>query len=535
MLLFFSSRGGELGKPDLVAPGIAYSTVPRWNMGDEFKGGTSMSSPHVAGLAALLLSGALEQRRSVNAFDVRRALAGSAAKVAGEGPVDVGAGVPNLETAWDILRSPAPPAEFDVEWLGLPGATAAFQLNPGPADTLVRFRVTRVRGSAPVVLTLTSSASWLSAPATVRLSGPSDTITLIQHPPRGARRPLGGGPGHRTGVRGPLFSMMSTVAIPATTRVTAVRSSGPIEAGRLRRVFFPADSGRPFRVRTATASAKEHLIAALHQPGGAPILGENGIPGSADTAAAVYDVDGRDAVRGFYETDAVASSKRSVTATIQVDPSPVGIRLTPGPDDSLAVTMTSFADSGVAGRLDIGLIGGERRLEVSASGSDDLLLPLRLPGWARRLVLDLELDPGQWSRFTDFGFTLLDAEGRILGKSPANYAHARFTADLPAGAADQDATIVLAPAFAEPGSREHWAGRVTVRMEADRPTALVTDGGDEFTLSSREARVERGRLGELPWALPGGFVPLVILFVESGGVTWQWQVPVGDPGPPPNR
>ena len=240
-------------------------------------------------------------------------------------------------------------------------------------------------------------------------------------------------------------------------------------------------------------------------------------------------------MRGFYETVAVASSERSVTATIQVDPSPVGIRLTPGPGDSLAVTMTSFVDSAVAGRLDIGLIGGERRFDVSATGSDDISVPLRLPGWARRLVLDLELDPGQWSRFTDFGFTVRDAEGRIVGKSPANYAHARLTAELPAGAADQDATIVLAPAFAEPGSREHWAGRVTVRMEADRPTALVTDGGDEFKLSPRGTRVQRGRLGELPWPLPAGFVPLTILIVESGGVTWQWQLPLGAPDSLPKR
>ncbi len=534
-LLYFSSRGGELGKPDLVAPGIAYSTVPRWNMGDEFKGGTSMASPHVAGLAALLLSGALEQRRRVDAFDLRRALTGSAAPVPGESPVDAGAGVPHLETAWDILRSPAPPAEFDVEWLGRHGATAAFLLNPGAGDTIVRFRVTRVRGSGPMVLALQSSAAWLTVPSTVRLSGPADTITAIQHPP--------GLPGAHSaavratsaGVRGPLFRLLSTVVIPAETRVTTVHSAGKIDAGQLRRVFFPADSGRAFRVRTATGSAKEHLTSALHQPDGAPILGENGIPGSADTAAAVYDVDGRDAVRGFYETVAVASAGRSVVATIQVDPSPVGIRLTPGTGDSMTVTMTSIADSGIAGRIDLGVIGAEGRFEVAASGSDDVLLPFTLPAWARRLVLDLELDPGQWSRFTDFGFTVRDAQGRIVGKSPANYAHARLTAALPAGAADQDATIVLAPAFAEPGSRERWSGRVTVRMEADRPTAMVTEGGDEFKLSPRGIMDQRGRLGELPWVLPAGFVPLTIIIVESGGISWQWQLPMGIPDSSPKR
>ncbi len=532
-MLFFSSRGGELAKPDLVAPGIAYSTVPRWNMGDEFKGGTSMASPHVAGLAALLVSAAAEQRRAVTAFDLRRALTGSAAPVSGESPVDIGAGVPNLETAWDILRSPAPPAEFGVEWLGLPGATAALRFNPGAADTLVRFRVTRLSGSGSLALSLTSTAPWLVAPPTVRLSGPVDTVTLIQHPPGTPGAHSAAVRATASGVRGPLFTMVSTTIVPADTRVTALRSGGPIEAGHIRRVFFAADSGRPFRVRSATASARERLIATLHQPGGDPILGDNGIPGSADTAAAVYDVDGRDAVRGYYETDVVASSERSVTATIQVDPAPLGIQLAPGRDDSLTVTMTSLADSEVVGRLDLGVLGGERRFDVAATGSADLAIPFRLPGWARRLVLDLELDPGQWSRFTDFGFTVRDAEGRILGKGPANYAHARFTAELPAGSADQDATVVLAPAFAEPGSRERWAGRVTVRMEADRPTAMVTDGGDEFKLPPRGSRVERARLGDLPWALPTGFAPLTIVIVESGGISWQWQLPLEAAGVPP--
>ncbi|HEV8195739.1 MAG TPA: S8 family serine peptidase [Gemmatimonadales bacterium] len=533
VVLFFSARGGEMGKPDLVAPGIAYSTVPRWNMGDEFKGGTSMASPHVAGLAALLVSAALEQKRTVTAFDLRRALTGSASALSGEGPVDEGAGVPNIESAWEILRAPAPAAEFDVEFLGQRGATAAYRINPPSSDTLLQFRVTRRSARpGPIELTLASTASWLTGPSTVRLDGPVDTITLRQHPPRAPGAYSAAVRATAAGSRGPLFSLVSTVAIPASTKVTAVRMSGTLEAGHTRRVFFAADSGRPFRVRTATASAREHLISTLHQPGGVPFLGENGIPGSADTLAAVYDMDGRDAVGGLYETDAVAASDRPVTATIQIDPSPVGIVLGRGPADSFAVTMKSFADSAVSGRLDIGLLGGESRFDVSAVGSDDVTLPFTLPGWARRVVLDLELDPVQWSRFTDFGFALRDAQGRILGKGPANYAHARFTAEVPAGTPDQRAAIVLAPAFADSGSRERWAARVTIRLEAERPTALVTDGGDEFKLAPGASKAHRGRLGDLPMTLPAGFVPLVVLFVESGGISWQWELPVGTPGTP---
>src|SRR5207245_2279149 len=45
---WWSSRGGELAKPDLVTPGVAFSSVPRWDTGNEIKGGTSMAAPHAA-------------------------------------------------------------------------------------------------------------------------------------------------------------------------------------------------------------------------------------------------------------------------------------------------------------------------------------------------------------------------------------------------------------------------------------------------------------------------------------------------------
>src|SRR6266571_2094348 len=38
---WWSARGGELAKPDLITPGVAFSTVPRFDRGREVKGGTS--------------------------------------------------------------------------------------------------------------------------------------------------------------------------------------------------------------------------------------------------------------------------------------------------------------------------------------------------------------------------------------------------------------------------------------------------------------------------------------------------------------
>ncbi len=60
----FSARGGEMAGPDIVTPGVAYSTVPLWDRGGEREGGTSMASPHAAGLAARLYSAAQQEGKS---------------------------------------------------------------------------------------------------------------------------------------------------------------------------------------------------------------------------------------------------------------------------------------------------------------------------------------------------------------------------------------------------------------------------------------------------------------------------------------
>ena len=51
--LFFSSRGGELAKPDIMTPGIALASVPDYDA-YPIKAGTSMAAPIASGLSALL-------------------------------------------------------------------------------------------------------------------------------------------------------------------------------------------------------------------------------------------------------------------------------------------------------------------------------------------------------------------------------------------------------------------------------------------------------------------------------------------------
>jgi len=101
----FSSRGGELNKPDIIAPGSASSTVPPYSGGDKMWG-TSMASPNAAGAVALILSAAYQQNPSlpINNALVKKAVKNSAEKLNGYTYLDQGAGIINIPKAFENYK-----------------------------------------------------------------------------------------------------------------------------------------------------------------------------------------------------------------------------------------------------------------------------------------------------------------------------------------------------------------------------------------------------------------------------------------------
>src|SRR5256886_4099263 len=162
---WWSSRGGELAKPDLVAPGVAFSSVPRWNTGDEIKGGTSMAAPHAAGLAACLLSAMAQEGRKVSAADIAQALRASAVPFRGETPIDDGAGQPRLDAAYRWLLGGHQGSAYVVRVPA--GVSAAFHRDGlgDPGDTLQAFQIRHVGGLRAAQFLLKTSVPWLPPPA----------------------------------------------------------------------------------------------------------------------------------------------------------------------------------------------------------------------------------------------------------------------------------------------------------------------------------------------------------------------------------
>jgi hypothetical protein len=149
-------------------------------------------------------------------------------------------------------------------------------------------------------------------------------------------------------------------------------------------------------------------------------------------------------------------------------------------------------------------------------------------------VVDVTMSREQWSRFTDFGVTLLDSLRRQIERHPLNYAFGRLQARLPPGHGGGPMELALFPGFADT-TNQAWTGRVSIRIYADSAVALAPATETVVTVASRQSATVRFTLGESPWALGDGFFPLAVLAVRADEHTWTREAGLPVPLPPMMR
>ena len=102
-------------KPDVVAPGVLWSTFPMWTNGYYIEEGTSMAAPQVTGVVALLMEGAIKRGLEPTPAELKRALVSSAKPFTHISPLEQGHGRVDGAGAWQALNN-SPPKQVTAKY-----------------------------------------------------------------------------------------------------------------------------------------------------------------------------------------------------------------------------------------------------------------------------------------------------------------------------------------------------------------------------------------------------------------------------------
>ncbi len=242
-LFGFSSRGptpgGDLGV-SILAPGAAWSPVPSWQLvHSEKMNGTSMAAPQVSGAAALLLSAALAEGVPASPARLIRAIRSTARPVPGLLPVEQGAGLLQLDKAYEALarmRELPPERELRARVENATGTGGGIVDRGGgggePFDRDVEISVVWPRAATNEArlaferrLVLEADAPWVEVPPRLVLNAEGGSFS-VRVDPRGLPEGVHGALIH---VRDPERAGLGD---ELTVPVTVARPSPVLEDGR---------------------------------------------------------------------------------------------------------------------------------------------------------------------------------------------------------------------------------------------------------------------------------------------------------------
>ncbi len=454
----FSSRGGELAKPDVCAPGIASSSVPNWEKADLFRG-TSMAAPQVAGAVALLVSalrgpGGAAGRAAWNSGMVKRALVATARPVAGYGPLDVGGGLVDVPAAYHRLVEMA--RDPQARWiLGYevrvpsptaprPGGSAAFFRAGGwvPDETHpVTVRVkTRFTSDAPQAVKtgwyrsfrLSSDADFVGlSRANLYVRGEAEATFDLRVDPRAVSAP---------GVHVALVrarSGLDEVRIPVTVvtpqrpvvrdGVPTVRLALSLGPGEVVRIPFRAPAGaetlqatiEPARDRPAALyvflfDGRGHRVA-VPQP---VVSSEDGR--RTEFSLSRGDGLGPDTYEMVLYGVPTSRFESAVDVTLRfhaLRARPLrSLRFEPGKAPTAVTEAVQEGDIPFIGTAR-GAVTGYRKVVRKSVGGDVLTEGVHLTRELRGVEFELAMSPEDYARFTDIAVAILDEQGKAVVKS----------------------------------------------------------------------------------------------------------------------
>jgi tripeptidyl-peptidase-2 len=572
VLGWWSSRGGEVDKPDVVTAGMAYSTVPAWNTGEEIKLGTSMSAPQAAGIAALLVSAMTAEGRAVDGAEIAQALRATARRLAGEAPADQGYGMPQVGAAYAWLRAGHVAARFRVR--AMPAARPTSGVVPGlraapaavvqsgdrptaayrragllaPDDTIQRFVVTRVagpqgRGRTAATYRLAADAPWLRpALPTVRFG--ADGTAEIEVRYDAARL---GRPGRYAGAvyavdvtdtsAGPAFRLANEIIVPDSGRWSTVSEpDGILQPDGARRYYLNVPAGAAdLSLRLVTPDTSERGFLYLFEPSGRPSRTKDRADvGGASGKVGALSVTADDIRPGVWEAVVQAVPGRPLHYAFTASVPGVAIAHVDSAAGTAGVSLLSLSARDTTLLVTAAQLGVTTGWAATIDSGTPYRRSFDAPAWATKVVVEVQLTPEDWNTVTDFGIVVYDSAGAQLGQGAMNYDFHRVTADLPAKrGAGYPLTVELFPAFARPAPPPRFPAVVRVAFVAAPRTIELAGAHSPAAIALPAHGTAVVRIPAFPSLAPAtGWADLVKVTVVGRPDDWvsiERQIPIRRP------
>jgi tripeptidyl-peptidase II len=542
-IFLFSSRGGEVNKPDCIAPGAAASTVPAYSE-NENMWGTSMACPQLAGAAAVLISACLQEKIPFNGALVKRALKFSATPLPGYSPLDQGTGFVNIPRAFEIMKTFAQRFEhqavldYEIEtaspvYPDETGMTAYWRCG-NYIPSLDEKQIFKVKAILPKNLTADQKQKFYRA-FELKVDQPwfklDKTSTYIKAD-------------HSASIGG--FYQRELLKQPGlyVCKITAFPKSGPgqdiPEFELLNSIIVPYEfhSGNNFQVDMRNKNLKPgelHRYFVLIPPGASAMniqvskspgmyCGVRGYIYNAEgvkkgslpemsrdkTDPVLFTCSGDELDCGVWEVDICAYYNVPQNSTYDLSVSFEGIKVEPGiiskidyrngekPSGELIVVNNYHTFKGSV----TGEISGYCNSRNEKITHDKYIYPFKVDENISKVAFILEMDKAIWNLFTDVSANIKDKNGKIVKSD--GFEHRKLEISFQPASADEYQLEIIA-AFALPEKmNQEWQLQCTEKYFTKEPIQVRFEKPD-YQVFPGMAKVLKFELDNTPRLTPKGF------------------------------
>ena len=560
----FTSRGGEIPKPDGMAPGGASSTVPRYLKRDAMWG-TSMASPQTAGFMCCLASACLQEKIPYTNMVFYRAMRNAAKPLPGWNELDQGAGLIQMSKTFEYLKEYAARKEsekiyaYDIQaeadsMPGGKGRAAYFRAAhwfPAYPDTTT-FRVTPVfpKNFTPDqkiefyrAYDLVPQKSWIRIDKpSAYIKGTSPLILKVWYDKESLKKPglyVGSIYAYRKDLphkpENIEFRLLNTVVVPFTlsaeNHFTLEAVEREVAPGDIHRYFVDVPAGmQSLNTRLTSPEGKFcRALISIFSPTGEEAA--SWVPKVEKRPGPVYNqVLGRKLYPGVWEIVVWGYYQNRETSIYNLRVQAGGFKSVPRELESFTYKHPNppsgkFKVVDLVNRIFEGNVQGEtlgysRTIEPVIS-STKWVYTFRMPKGVQRVRFALELTKRDFNLFTDFGVQIRDSRGKVL--TQGGFSYHDLAMEIPNDGSGRPLSLVLIPGFADKRPRPfkvkireeyYTAKRITIKVG---PVKIYPYVPTELSFF----------LSEPPVPVPEGYLPMgQILFRDAAENQIQGFVPV---------